>query len=149
MKVILIKMMGKVRQNKKIIVAHDGTDITTFSSLPEQKEVRKKIKNTDDTEMMWVYFTQSGLFKLSVLQDVPSIFKRSEIRMTLDYEDDLRFFKKIIGHFSNKKDNFNLKDAIEFLDKNPDVIKINQYLQERFLDNQKSKTKLLLKGNSK
>lgn len=107
------------------------------------------IKNTSETEMMWVYFTETGLFNIEELRDVPQIFKRPEIRMTLDYDDDFKFFKTIYEHFiENKMENFSLRDVVEFLDANPEVIKINQYLQERFLANQKRKTKLVLKGES-
>lgn len=104
-----------------------------------------QIKGTDDTEMMWVYFTDTGLFKTEILKNVPEVFLRPEIRMTLDYEDDLRFFKEIIESLSDKNPDFNLRDIVAFLDKHPEIIKINQYLQERFLANQKKKTKLVLK----
>lgn len=104
-----------------------------------------QIKATDDTEMMWVYFTDTGLFKTETLKNVPEIFIRPEIRMTLDYEDDLRFFKKIIENFSGKIPDFSLRDIVAFLDEHPEIIKINQYLQGRFLENQKKKTKLVLK----
>jgi spore coat polysaccharide biosynthesis protein SpsF len=108
-----------------------------------------EIKNTEDTEMMWVYFKDTGLFKTAILENVPSIFCRPEIRMTLDYPDDLKFFKTIIEHFDReKKDAFTLRDIISYLDKSPEVIKINQYLQEKFLANQKAKTKLMLKDEA-
>jgi spore coat polysaccharide biosynthesis protein SpsF len=104
------------------------------------------IKDTDDTEMMWVYFTQTGLFKTEMLKDVPEIFRRSDIRMTLDYEDDYKFFKTVTEHFLGMgKQVFSLSDIVAFLDENPEVTKINWYLQEKFLNNQKSKTKLVLK----
>lgn len=103
-----------------------------------------EIKDSTDTEMMWVYFTDTGLFKTETLGNIPEILQRPEIRITLDYEDDLKFFTVIFEHFKDEP-NFLLRDVIVFLDKNPGVIKINQYLQERFLNNQKSKTKLMLK----
>lgn len=103
-----------------------------------------EIKDSTDTEMMWVYFTDTGLFKTETLENVPEILQRPEIRITLDYGDDLKFFTLVFEHFKDKPD-FLLRDVIAFLDKNPDIIKINQYLQERFLNNQKSKTKLVLK----
>ncbi len=108
-----------------------------------------EIKDTDDTEMMWVYFTDTGLFKTDVLKNVPLFFKRPEIRMTLDYQDDFEFFKTVIEHFADKKNTFNLRDIVDFLDKNPDVIKINQHLQKRFLENQKEKIKLVVKKGYK
>jgi spore coat polysaccharide biosynthesis protein SpsF len=104
-----------------------------------------QIKNTSDTEMMWVYFTDTGLFNVEELSNVPVIFKRPNIRMTLDYEDDFKFFKKITEGLGDKKPDFDLRDIVAFLDSNPDIIKINQHLQERFLENQKKKTKLILK----
>jgi len=103
-----------------------------------------EIKDTAETEMMWVYFLNTGLFRTEVLENIPEVLQRPEIRMTLDYEDDLKFFKAIFNHFADDS-TFTLRDVVKFLDQNPDVIKINQYLQERFLNNQRSKTKLLLK----
>jgi spore coat polysaccharide biosynthesis protein SpsF len=103
-----------------------------------------EIKDTSDTEMMWVYFTDTGLFKTEILQNIPHVLQRPEIRMTLDYDDDLKFFKTIFDHFTDNQE-FTLRDVVKFLDENPDVIKINQYLQERFLANQRSKTRLVLK----
>lgn len=105
-----------------------------------------EIKNTEDTEMMWVYFNQTGLFQCEELKGVPSEFKRPQIRMTLDYEDDFKFFKTIISNFyAQGKLDFNLKDIVRYLDAHPEIVGINQYLQEKFLQNQKNKTKLLLK----
>ena len=106
-----------------------------------------QIKDTEDTEMMWVYFTQTGLFRHAPLEAVPAVFARPEIRMTLDYEDDFQFFKNIIDHFTALgKIHFNLRDILVYLDAHPQVIKINQHRQQEFLDNQKKKTKLILKA---
>lgn len=104
-----------------------------------------EIKDTDDTEMMWVYFTQTGLFKTETLHNIPLVFKRPEIRMTLDYEEDFRFFHTIIEQFIKVKSYYSLRDILTFLDSHPDVVKINQHLQQQFLSNQKAKTKLILK----
>lgn len=105
-----------------------------------------EIKDTEETEMMWVYFTDTGLFRTELLENVPDVYRRPEIRMTLDYRDDFRFFEAVISHFSSiGKAEFTLRDIIEYLDENPEVIKINQYLEKQFSENQKAKTKLVLK----
>jgi spore coat polysaccharide biosynthesis protein SpsF len=103
------------------------------------------IKDSSDTEMMWVYFTETGLFKTELLKNVPEIFQRPEIRMTLDYEEDFRFFKTILDNFAEENDDFTLKDIVVYLDAHPEVIKLNQFRQGEFLANQKKKTKLVLK----
>jgi len=101
-----------------------------------------EIKATDDTEMMVPYF-KTGLFKVERLENVPPVLQRPEIRMTLDYPDDLRFFDNIYSNF--KDTSFTLRDVIAYLDENPEVIKINQYLQEKYLANQKLMTRMVLK----
>jgi len=104
-----------------------------------------EIKDSDDTEMMWVYFTDTGLFKTRKLNDVPVVFNKPGWRLTLDYEDDLRFFEKVIGDFSIKGLDLSLRNILEYLDENPDVVKINQYLEEKYVENQKSKINMILK----
>lgn len=104
-----------------------------------------EIKDTTDTEMMWTYFKDTGLFKCEKLQNIPDDYRRPEIRMTLDYPEDLIFFTKIITELTPLKENFNLKDILVYLDGHPQVVEINRHLQKIFLENQKKKTKLVLK----
>lgn len=104
-----------------------------------------EIKNTTDTEMMWPYFKDTGLFKIEKLRNVPAFYRRPEIRMTLDYPEDFKFFETVITDLSRQKKYFSLKDIISYLDEHPEVIKINQSMQKIFLANQREKTKLVLK----
>ena len=120
----------------------------TYGVRTSALETVCRIKDTDDTEMMWVYFTNGERFRTEKLENVPEIFKRPEMRMTLDYPDDLRFFEKVVGNFYEQGfQEFTLRDVIRYLDRNPDVVQINQHLQEQFLANQKAKTTLCLKPN--
>ena len=105
-----------------------------------------EIKDTGDTEMMWPYFTDTGLFRVEELRGVDEVYRRPEIRATLDYQEDFDFFRTVIEHFlATGKKEYDLRDIIAYLDRNPSVIQINQNLQEKFLANQKAKTKLVLK----
>ena len=101
-----------------------------------------EIKDSDNTEMMWTYFEDTGLFECQKLENVPEEFKRPTIRMTLDYADDFRFFQTVIKTLGTDA---RLRDTIAYLDKHPEVVAINQYLQKEFRSNQKSKTTLILK----
>jgi len=105
-----------------------------------------QIKDTDDTEMMWVYFKDTGLFEVEKLQNVPDIYRRAQLRMTLDYPDDFKFFRTVIEGLGGVGKDFSLKEIIIYLDENPQVAAINQYLQEAFELNQRRKTKLALKS---
>jgi len=105
-----------------------------------------QIKNTSNTEMMWVYFTDTGLFKIQQLNGVKESFYRNDIRMTLDYEDDYRFFHRVLSHFEEKGNkNFDLQDIVELIDAYPDIADINIQLQEVWKKNQEKNIKLILK----
>ena len=102
-----------------------------------------EFKDTENTEMMWVYFTDTGMFNIEQLENVPEQFIRKDIRMTLDYKDDLVFFTKVFESFDT--DNFSLRDIVSLIDDNPYIKEINFYLEEEWKQNQISKTSLKLK----
>jgi spore coat polysaccharide biosynthesis protein SpsF len=89
------------------------------------------IKYSEDTEMIIPFF-KSGKFKVEELE-VPEIFHRN-IRMTLDYPEDLAFFKKIFTAFGKVR--FSLRDVLAWIDRHPEVLKINAGCQEKYLENQ-------------
>ena len=108
-----------------------------------------EIKNTSDTEMMWVYFRDSGIFSTASLENVPSYFFNSNYRMTLDYPEDVQFFESIFNHFKCVNNDIPLADIVRYLEQNPEIAKINIQRQQEFLDNQKRKTHLILKEGIK
>ena len=101
------------------------------------------IKDTDDTEMMWVYFTDTGLFNVQDLKNLPAHVKRRDIRMTLDYQEDFDFFKNIIDYFGDI--DYSMRDILNYLDANKHVIDINYFLENEWKQNQINKTHLKLK----
>ena len=52
------------------------------------------IKNTKDTEMIWPYFKETNLFQIEQLEGVDKSFFRDDIRLTLDYQEDLDFMRR-------------------------------------------------------
>ena len=104
------------------------------------------IKDTDDTEMMWVYFTETNLFNVQELQDIPDYAKRKDIRMTLDYQEDFDFFKNVIDYFENI--DYSMQDILLYLDANKSVIDINYFLENQWKQNQVNKTQLKLKEDT-
>jgi len=103
------------------------------------KEVCKN-KESTDTEMMWVYFTETNVCKVEKLLNVPECYIRNDVRMTLDYEEDFTFFKTVMEGLATS--NFNTRDVLSFLDENKSVIDINYSLRDRWKQNQIEKTTL-------
>ena len=99
------------------------------------KKVCENKKNTD-TEFIKLYFENiKHLIKSEKLKDVPNIYHKKNVRMTLDYFEDLEFFKEIIVGLSGKELSF--QNINEYIDKNPNVIKINWFREQNWIDNQK------------
>lgn len=102
------------------------------------------IKGTNETEMMWVYFKDTGLFKVSTLKVEDSVFYDPNIRMTLDYEEDFAFFKVIFEHFNCIYNDTPLRDIVLFLKTRPDIVRLNAFRHQDWASNQKQKAKLVL-----
>ena len=103
-----------------------------------RKSISKDIKETEPYDLeLWFNTSQLGhqLYKIQKLKGVPSLYEKKQIRMTLDYEDDFKFFKNVIEHFDGKK--FGLHDIIYYIDNNPSVKDINKYLEIERKANQK------------
>jgi spore coat polysaccharide biosynthesis protein SpsF len=103
------------------------------------------IKGTNDTEMMWVYFKDTGLFNVSTLKVNDPVFYESKIRMTLDYEEDFSFFKAIFEHFNSVNNDTPLRDIVPYLKAHPEIVNLNSFRHQDWASNQQKKTKLILK----
>lgn len=103
------------------------------------------IKDTSDTEMMWVYFKGTGLFKISTLNVNDPVFYSPYIRMTLDYEEDFSFFRAIFEHFNCINNDVSLRGIVPFLKEHPEIIQLNAFRHHDWAVNQQKKTKLILK----
>lgn len=137
------------KTNCDFIKAPKGLICGAFTYCIRAKALEKvcNIKDTSDTEMMWVYFEDTGLFNVCDLDIKDTIFFNDDIRLTLDYPEDFEFFKKIFESLNCVNNDLPLSEIIKFLIENPDIIKINSFRQQDFLANQKRKTKLVVKNN--
>lgn len=106
------------------------------------------IKDTNDTELMWVYFENTGMFYVRDLDVSDPIFFNADIRLTLDYIEDFELFRAIFEHFDCKNNDLTLREIVNFLKSNPEIIKINSFRQQDYLSNQNKKIKLVIKESN-
>ena len=100
--------LKQYKRTNSDFIKSSGLAIGAFTYGIKREALEKvcAIKTNDETEMMWVYFEDTNLFKVEELQNVPDVYKRQTIRMTLDYEDDFKFFYKVISHFGHNRMSF-------------------------------------------
>ncbi len=104
-----------------------------------------KIKDSTDTEMMWVYFTDTGLFKVAELKVEDPTYHLGGVRMTLDYPEDLAFFERVFTELATDTNTTPTPVILNLLRQKPEINELNYFRQKDFLDNQQKKTTLKLK----
>jgi len=103
------------------------------------------LKDTKDTATGWTkFFTETGMFKVKYLTSSDSELKNTNVRLTLDYPEDLMLFEKI---YENLNEPFSLKDILKLLHDKPELLKINEGLKEIYKQNfDKKAVKVKIKG---
>lgn len=100
----------------------DGTNVEVFS-FNLLKEMYEKAKNPSDREHVTTFVSmQPELFKIFRV-DYPQDI--SKYRFNLDYDADYQLIKKVYEEFYFKNPHFTLEDIISWLEKNPDILKLN------------------------
>jgi spore coat polysaccharide biosynthesis protein SpsF (cytidylyltransferase family) len=109
------------------------TGLFTFAFTRDSiKKLFSLVKDQNiDTDII-VKFIEKSKLKIGYLQ-YSEFEMNKEIRLTLDYQEDLEFFKKL---YSMNNITTPTIDIIRFLIDNPDVAKINFCKQSDFLKNQ-------------
>jgi spore coat polysaccharide biosynthesis protein SpsF len=111
-------------------------------------EALKKViesKETSDTEVWGRYFTDTGIFNVVDFEVINNFHKRPGMRMTLDYPEDLEFFRAIFDALYRNGYVFSLDEILNFLDSNPDIRNINKLCGEKFLKKFKNHSEIRLK----
>jgi spore coat polysaccharide biosynthesis protein SpsF len=92
-----------------------------------------EIKDTLNTETGWgAYFTDTGLFDVEYLEPEDNELKHPEIRITVDYPEDLELVKEVYDRLYVPGKLFTLKDILSLLKKEPALAEINKGVQEEY-----------------
>ena len=84
------------------------------------------IKDDTNTEVWTRYFTDTDLFTVLDLPIEPR-HKIPDLRMTLDYSEDLEFFKAVFARLYQPGKIFSLDEIIELLKVHPEITAINSH----------------------
>jgi len=128
----------------------DSLIVGCFDCLIKKSALDKvcEIKDTNDTEMIWPYFLETNLFKTKIYDTGGGYdsWHNQQIRMTLDYKEDLEFFTTVDKYFQNQnKTEYNLDDIVSLCEQHPEIPQINWFRTKEWKENQIKKTKLLIK----
>jgi len=92
-------------------------------------------KSSVNTEMMWEFFKCTPGIRIGELNEIPPQFRRRDMRFTLDYPEDLLFFRRVfleLGYSSNLE----VDHIVEFLASNMNLVDINFFRENDYIQNQ-------------
>lgn len=123
-------------------------------SLTTLKRAYATAEDTSLTEYMTTYLKRPDIFKIYSYKSKDPFFEnRSLIRLTVDYEADLKVMNEIYSALYPKNRNFTASEIIAFIDANPHLMKINADVYQiplpkiRFKGEKSYDKKLLLVGD--
>jgi spore coat polysaccharide biosynthesis protein SpsF len=145
---LIDKAFKQYLKNNNDFIEGKGLICGLFTYGIKVKALKKvcAIKNSKDTEMMSVYFTDTNLFKCAQLQNIKKSFYKDDIRLTLDYPEDHLFFKTLINKSKIKNEKLTTNEILKIIKNNPKIININKHKIVEWKNNQLKNTKLLLKN---
>jgi len=115
--------------NRKRTYPH-GFDFEIFTSSALKKSWMENLKKIGDKEKFLNTFLPPTKFlleeKIFSNYDLINDENLSNIRLTLDYPEDLEFIKKIYESLYYENRNFTLKEILGLLQRNPELLKINK-----------------------
>ena len=99
------------------------------------KKIKSHFASANYSEYMtWYFQNNPEHFKLNFV-DLPERLIR-DYRLTLDYQEDLDMFNVIQKHLDDNKLPSNIESIFDFLDKNPDVAKLNGHITLKYKTDQ-------------
>lgn len=96
----------------------------SFDALEKSwKNARKDYEREHTTTYIW---DNPEKFKIGNVTSKTNIDYSMKFRFQVDYEEDLEVAKRVFNTIYENNPNFSFYDLVEFLDKNKDIIAINQ-----------------------
>ncbi len=127
-------IVNEIKINKYDFIKLKGLPLgfATYGMKVKALEVVCKIKSIIDTEIWGYLINRPEIFDIKTIK-IADKLNRPELRLTLDYEEDYELIRNIYYNIPFKKV-LNLYDVIDYLDKNPEIAKINQKCIQLDLD---------------
>lgn len=141
--------LGVLRDNPEIdfVRAPEGLVCGGFTYALRTRALRHvcEIKGTQDTEMMWPYFEDTGLFS-GVDLPVPASILDAQLRLTVDYEEDLEL-ARILAAEGQRMGDDSLAGLVSYARLHPELVAINAFRHKEWRENQQRHSHLILRGD--
>ena len=118
--------------NDMMLTFPEGVDahVISFHALEASAMEAKNVQEREDTpRFIWNHPSRFPIFNLTALPG--SVLNRPEIRLTVDYEEDLKLTRDIYGKLYKDNPRFTTFELIKFLDEHPELVVMNAHCEQR------------------
>jgi len=128
------KIIERYRQTNASYIHCQGLPFGGAPSGVKVEALREVCARKEETKTQgWgKYFLKSGFFKTEEIQADEDVC-RPLYRMTLDYPEDLEFFRAVVGALDPEhKGRLSMREVVQFLDSHPGVAAISEKVTEEY-----------------
>ena len=141
-KALIRDAIEKIKTTDFVTIEHEKEVVCGCFTFGIKTKTLEKIyksnrkKGLEETQYMWLDFKNNNDIRKSYV-DIPDELLRPEIRATLDYEEDLKFFKEVFKKFKTQKLESSTTNLVKVIDSQPSLLTINRNKHKDYLNNQK------------
>ena len=128
------KMIDYVKENPVDYIQYGGLPLGASGFGVDGMALERicEIKKQHNTEVWQHLFHENPIFKSIYLKEKNPLYKKSNIRMTLDYEEDYEFVKTVVYALQEREADLNFANIMKYLKEHPEATEINQNVQEKY-----------------
>ena len=148
---ITIEKAIYINVNEKFIVTQKNLPLGCSSYVFNINTLVKVYKNymTKENDTGFIYFfTKTKLCKTLYIKEDKKISHFKNVRLTVDYAEDVEVMKLIFKKFIQKK-YFSIYELLDFLKIYSSILKLNEHLDNKYWQRTKDKSNLQYKYNNK
>jgi spore coat polysaccharide biosynthesis protein SpsF len=136
------------RQTQFDYISQEGLPLGAASFGVRLQALRAvcNLKQERDTEVWGGYFTTTGRFNVHMIQVEDPVLHRPDIRMTLDYEEDLKFFQTVFAGLFRDGVIPPFRQVMAYLGAHPEIVALNRSAQAKYEQNLVRAAPVRLKG---
>lgn len=117
------------------IVLTDGVPLglgsKAFRASALETVWKNHVTQKNDTGFIY-YFTRTNLCKVARIKPLRPEHVHEKARLTLDYPEDLAFFRALFGELYKEGDTFGIDEIVSLLNRHPELVAMNSMVDEEY-----------------
>ena len=101
----------------------EGLDVEVFSFSALETAYENALSDFEKEHVTQYFYKNTNDFKIVSIKNDTNL---SNLRWTIDTQEDLKMTRKIYNKFNNNKSIYLMKDILKILVENPEILEINK-----------------------